>query len=282
MKSESLHPKSPTRHLVTVIYAHSLVVLLMAIAVSIPVFAMLTVACFFASMQLAAMWCVLGPGSYLRNSTWSLVGILCVGTASLFGCFLGTGGLVRFEEATKLASFGPVIWSIAQLPYWCIRLTRHWQIQFSGTAYSTTRRQVAIHDLMLYTVFVAISFALLQWGTAPAANFTGLETDSILSEFLIPVTIVLIVTFLSICLPAICLIFPAERSSRGQRNFWLTQGFLMAAVFFLILSIEPIAAFWSIIAIGGLVTSFAVTILAHRANDIFLVLNRRGHLRKLH
>ena len=211
------------QHLPPTVFGVGIALLTSGTMASTPIGALVTVAIFIAATQMIALWAVLGPASYLTNCAWSLVALAVVGSGTLFGCFVGTGGsgaLITLVDLFKLIAFGPVIWCIAQLPCWLVRLMLNWRIV--GDDENLTCEKVSLRDLMIYTLAFALSLACLEFVKTPGNNFTGVTTSALVMNFLIPITICFLISFFIVCVPAIKLLLSPSASRKTLLQFaWL-------------------------------------------------------------
>ena len=180
---------NPYRHLLLTVLLFGFLMLLTATSISTPLGVMLTLALFSAAMQLTAMWSVQGPASYLINCFWSLLAGLLVGVAALAGCHLGSYGLLTFYDSLKLMSFGPMIWCIAQAPYWACR-------ECCSTGGSEIKNQAKFRDRTRDQGSHALHRVLCHWvGIAPIrfksrCKFYWSRIRMLMvQQFLIPVSI---------------------------------------------------------------------------------------------
>ena len=228
----------PFRHLPRAVCWLGVVMLISAIAISIPLAAVMTFACICASLQLSAMWAVLGPGSYIKNSLWSLAACCVVGMATYLGYFAGSGRMLARADVLALILF-PLVWSIAQLPYWAARMFLGWRIQ---TIDFKPTDKVAIKDIMIYMLLLSVSLTMLRFVNVTElneVNFASEEMDSILRNFLPPVVLILLGTFLLVVVPAIKLLFGLDYSSRRLQTFCIFEGLLVALIFLVTCAANP-------------------------------------------
>lgn len=128
-----------------------------------------------AQVGLLSAWAVLGPhriGVQWPASLLILVGLvvmICLGTAA---------GNPRSDLRSALRSMLglPLLFAMAQLPLWILRLVAGWRIVPSGAAETiTTRgpRQFGVQDLLGVTAAVALILGLAQFGLFYGADLAA-------------------------------------------------------------------------------------------------------------
>lgn len=229
-----------------------------------------------AAINLSAAWAVLAGGSYLQRLFASFSWLAGVGMGGVFGLFMaGNTGFGDGEIAVFITPM-PLTWTVAQIPFWLLRLTFGWQLV--NTKDLNKRQPTSIVDLIAFTTLVGVSFAALQF-TPTSEGRTMLEDQF---WFVIPVALISFGFCVLFACPIIWLLL---RETRTREHF--PAGYLIAFCYIVIvlaLTLSILAAlagpnlgqggFFIIVITGSFVVFFSVPLLIYR--DAGLRLWTRG------
>ena len=171
-----------------------------------------------ATIQLTAVWAVLGPGTYWKRSVNSmgLGAIVFVGV--MLGILIGTIGKANLDDAltftvTTLVCL-PGVSLVAQVPNWICRQAFGWSI---GLWRKETRTEpLTISDMMMLTAWVALAIGGVQLLMNLGDPLQGEESLAFLLFLVIPWSVLSWAIWLLFTMPAMLLILrPAPQEDIG-------------------------------------------------------------------
>ena len=175
-----------------------------------------------ATIQLSAMWAVLGPGQYLRRMGHSLLALGICGLAGAAGLMLSVIANANvfntIEQATFtvlflcVAGFG--VWVAAQLPFWICRFSLGWHIGLWRP--DEVAQPVTISNLMIYTAMIAAAIALYQFFVRLSVNNAIPDEQLFVTTAVVSTSLTILIFFLIFTVPAVVwILFPRESKKGG-------------------------------------------------------------------
>ena len=127
-----------------------------------------------AQVGLLSVWAVLGPQRIWRQWTASLLTLTGFVIALTVGATIGFGHGQGFRGLFAL----PLVFTVAQLPLWLLRLALGWRMVRSGveeTAGTRRARQFGVQDLLTLTAAVALMLGLARFSIPASSDLPGRE-----------------------------------------------------------------------------------------------------------
>ena len=227
-----------------------------------------------ATMQLSAMWAALGPGVYWQRSLLALL----VGAVVAVGAYLGllfTGAFPNpLAGIGVFLCVGPVVWLLAQLPFFLVRYFCHWHL-----GARPANGQFGITDIFGFLSVAAVCFACLQFSVLLPDRADDANNFQMIGGSISSACVLSIVLQLCVALPSMSVLFTSESSHDGCARIFGVGACLVLGGFFLMILLGgvfragpqlPVLAFTLAVFIGVFTAAFGLPLMFHREAGIRL------------